>query len=88
MKVEKYSFCFIKKKRIFMSTGANFATMLHSAVYGKKDKSNDDQEKMKSGEKKETEGEEILCEGCLENQPNQLAHMGINGCMGNQLEDY
>lgn len=72
-----------------MSTGANFATMLHSDYRGK-NKSDDQEEEKKNEEKKEKEIEEgeILCEGCLENQPNQLAHMGFNGCMGKQLEDY
>ena len=25
--------------------------------------------------------DEVTCQGCLENQPNQLAHMGFGGCL-------
>lgn len=25
--------------------------------------------------------DEVKCQGCLENQPNQLAHMGPDGCL-------
>jgi len=28
---------------------------------------------------------EITCTGCLEEQPNQQAHMGIGGCMYEEL---
>jgi len=25
--------------------------------------------------------DDLTCQGCLENQPNQLAHMGCGGCL-------
>ena len=25
------------------------------------------------------------CMGCIENQPNQMAHMGLNGCLGEEI---
>ena len=30
----------------------------------------------------ETNMDEVVCMGCLEDQPNQLAHIGPNGCLG------
>lgn len=30
----------------------------------------------------------ITCQGCLEDQPNQLAHMGPGGCIEEDEEDY
>lgn len=28
----------------------------------------------------------MACEGCREDQPNQLAHMGVNGCLSTPLD--
>lgn len=33
------------------------------------------------------EPEPVVCAGCLTHQPNQLAHMGPNGCCGDEFED-
>jgi len=30
----------------------------------------------------ETNMDDVVCMGCLEDQPNQLAHIGPNGCLG------
>lgn len=38
----------------------------------------DIQKNREKGEKKETK---VTCQGCIDDQPNQLAHMDVGGCL-------
>lgn len=51
-------------------------------IIGDKPK-NDNMEKTKNEKdnNKHIHNKKITCKGCIENQPNQLAHMDVGGCL-------
>lgn len=72
-----------------MSNSTNFAFMLvteRNKANHKTDKEVDNKTNSKIIDKP-NEKNQVECQGCIENQPNQLAHMDPYGCLGNQFED-